>query len=102
MAEESKTNNRGGARKGAGRKPKLDEEKTRGLSLSAIKKVFGSEDKAWERVAQLANEGSFKHLELLYGYAYGKPKDNVDITSQGEAMNVISLGNGIKPDESTS
>lgn len=102
MAEEVKKTKRGGARPNAGRKSKLDEEKTKKLALNAIIKEFGSEEAAWQDMAKKAKEGSYKHNEFLFSYAYGKPKENVDITTQGEAMNIISLGEGKKPNEPTS
>ena len=43
-------------------------------ALNAMKKVFGSEEKAWESLAEKAKE-SFPHLKLLFEYKYGKPED---------------------------
>ena len=58
----------------AGRKPKADEDRIRGLSISALESIYGSEEKAFEYIAEQSKE-SFPHLKLLLEYAYGKPKD---------------------------
>jgi hypothetical protein len=39
-----------------------------------MKKVFGSEEEAWESLAEQAQE-SFAHMNLLWQYRYGKPTD---------------------------
>lgn len=46
-------------------------------SVKAIKKVFGSEEKAMEMLAEQSKE-SFQHLKLLLEYAYGKAGDQPD------------------------
>jgi len=43
-------------------------------ALKAMKKVFGSEEEAWEMLAEKAVD-SFAHLNLLFQYRYGKPLD---------------------------
>jgi hypothetical protein len=43
-------------------------------ALNAMKEVFGSEEKAWESLAEKAKD-SFPHLKLLFEYKYGKPED---------------------------
>ena len=43
-------------------------------ALNAMREVFGSEEKAWESLAQKAKD-SFPHLKLLFEYKYGKPED---------------------------
>lgn len=40
-------------------------------------------------------------VELFYKYQFALPKQEHDVTSGGEVINVISLGNGINPDEVT-
>lgn len=82
-----KRKHNGGARKGAGRKPKADEDRVRTLSIGAIKKVFGSEEEGWLHIAKQAKE-SFPHLKMLYEYSYGKPKETVE--------NIVSMP---KPDK---
>jgi hypothetical protein len=43
-------------------------------ALNAMSKVFGSEEAAWESLAEQAKD-SFPHLKLLFEYKYGKPED---------------------------
>ena len=83
---------KGGRRPGAGRKPKEDEDRIRTLCLNAMEHIYGSEEKAFEHIADLSRE-SFPHLKLLFEYAYGKPKDIKSIDVQN--MEVPLFG----PDE---
>ena len=72
---DGRKNNGGHSTKGyAGRPPKEDEDRIRGLCISAMESIYGSEEKAFEHIADLSRE-SFPHLKLLLEYAYGKPKD---------------------------
>lgn len=43
-------------------------------ALNAMNQVFGSEEAAWESLAEKAKD-SFPHLKLLFEYKYGKPED---------------------------
>ena len=43
-------------------------------ALNAMKQIFGSEEAAWESLAEQAKD-SFPHLKLLFEYKYGKPED---------------------------
>lgn len=69
----------GGKRKGAGRKSKADEDRIRTLSINALASVYGSEVKAFTYIAKQSKE-SFPHLKLIMEYAYGKPKEQIDLT----------------------
>lgn len=68
--------NNGGARKGAGRKRKADEEKVRRLGESAIIEVYGSLKGYYIHIAKESKE-SYPHLKLLQEYVFGKPKEVV-------------------------
>lgn len=68
----------GGARKGAGRKRKADEEQIRRLGENAIIEVYGSIEKYYEHIATESKE-SFPHLKLLQEYVFGKAPDRVVI-----------------------
>jgi hypothetical protein len=46
------------------------------FAVNAIKKVYGSEAGAMEKLAELSGE-SFQHLKLLLEYAYGKAGENI-------------------------
>jgi hypothetical protein len=78
-------NKRGGAGRGQGRKSKADEDRIRTLSISALTSVFGGEEEALKHLATKAKEGgrdSFPYLKLLLEYAYGKPKETIDMTNK--------------------
>jgi len=78
--EDKRKNNGGNSTKGkAGRKPKEDEDRIRGLCINAMERIYGSEEKAFQHIAELSRE-SFPHLKLLFAYAYGKPKDVKDLS----------------------
>jgi hypothetical protein len=49
-----------------------------------------------------ATKGDVRAAEVLLDRAYGKSKQSIDHTTNGESVNILSLGSGIKPDEATS
>jgi hypothetical protein len=55
---------------------KAKKDRAQQLSQKAIKNIFGSEDAVWDEVAKAAKDGSYKHLEMLMNYTYGKSGDN--------------------------
>ena len=63
----------GGARKGAGRKPKIEELKL----IESLDKVINPE-KALAKLHQLINEDNFPALKLYFEYRFGKPKETID------------------------
>lgn len=73
--------NNGGRRKGAGRKSKAEEQKLierlKPYELTVLKKLYQNIDKG-ERWA----------IELYFKYMYGMPKQQTDITTNGESMNI--------------
>ena len=79
MAENNKTTKMGGARKGAGRPSKADEEKVKQLSKTAMIKEFGSEDAFWQHGYKAAKE-SYPYYNLMMQYTYGKPKETKELT----------------------
>lgn len=91
MAEEKKKpdgrRNNGavkGISRGQGRPRKIADKDMSRLTLSALKKVFGSEEKMWVEVAKMAKDGSAKHWDYLMNYRYGKPKEmqQIDIKTK--------------------
>lgn len=83
MADGRKNNKGKKGNKGGGRKPKADEDRIRGFSLAAIKKVYGSEEAGWVYIAEKSKE-SYPHLKLLWEYTYGKPKETIDLNAKVE------------------
>ena len=55
---------------------KAKKDRAKQLSQKAIKNIFGSEDAIWDEVAKAAKDGSYKHLEMLMNYSYGKSGEN--------------------------
>lgn len=89
-------NKHGGSRKGAGRPSKDDEEKAVRLSRAAFESEFGSLDEAFAFGTKQIKKGgqhSFNYFKLLLEYAFGKPKDRIDITSGNEPVNGFNLSN---------
>jgi hypothetical protein len=66
-----------GVSRGQGRPRKISikDKDMNNLTLAALKKIFGSEEKMWMEVAKLAKEGSAKHWDYIMNYRYGKPKE---------------------------
>lgn len=85
MEEDKKTH--GGARKGAGRKPKRDEEKVIKLGMDAIVEVYGSQEDFFIHLATNSKE-SFPHLKLLMEYVYGKPKEKQELSISDESVSI--------------
>ena len=51
-------------------------ERISSYAVDAMKKVFGSEEKAFEHLANLGKD-NFNQMKLLLEYAYGKPSDSI-------------------------
>jgi len=68
----------GGVRPGQGRKTKAEEL---GLPM-LIEDVIGLEGKRSlvAKINDQAQKGSFPHQQLLMNYAFGKPKENTDVS----------------------
>lgn len=81
-------------------KPK--KERIAVYALNAMKKVFGSEEKAWESLAEQAQD-SFAHMNLLWQYRYGKPNDGNDdggkVNSKAPVINFFQSPQQQKPEE---
>ena len=57
---------RGGARQGAGRKPKEEEQ-------DLIKKLSPYDSIAFEKLIEGVKEGQYRYLKLYFEYRYGRP-----------------------------
>lgn len=67
-----KVENRGGKRKGAGRKPKAEE-------LNLIEKLTPLEPLAFDALKAGLEKGDFKYVQLYYNYYAGRPRETKDI-----------------------
>jgi hypothetical protein len=87
----------------AGRKAKDEEQKASKLAINALSAKFGSLDKAFEFVAGEAKD-SFPHLKLLLEYAFGKPKETIEQTTNIKGSIPIAqwLKDQLKDDSSSS
>jgi len=68
-----KRKNNGGARKGAGRKPKADEIKL----IEKLDKHIES-DMVFDKLEGLISQNNIKAIELYLSYRYGKPKQSIE------------------------
>lgn len=91
-----KRKDNGGKREKAGRKPKADEQKL-------IEKLSPLASKAYKALENALTDQEGWAVKLFFEYMYGKPKQAVDVTSEGEKIQttIINLGAGINPDEVT-
>ena len=76
-----KRTNNGGARKGAGRKSKSEEQKLIENLTPMNSMALASLEKGLEKKEQWA-------VKLFFEYFYGKPQQRVDVTSNEETLNM--------------
>ena len=72
----------GGARQGAGRKPKADEAKL----VERLDAIIDSNE-ALTQLGKLVAKGDMRAIQLYLSYRYGKPKESMDIHSS-EGLNI--------------
>ena len=70
---------RGGARVGAGRKPKAEKDRL----VESLDAVL-NHDEVLQHLGKLVQEGDFRAIKLWLEYRYGKPKEHVDHTHREE------------------
>lgn len=75
---------RGGSRIGSGRKSKAVELGIAGLAREAIESKYGSLKQGFEALLETDDTMLIK---FVFEHAAGKPKDVVDITTDGEKIN---------------
>ena len=91
--EDKRKFNKGHA--GSGRKSKADEQ-------NLIEKLSPLEEQAFIKLSEAIDSGKDWAIKMFFEYMFGKPKQQTDITSMGEKIqNVIHLGSGIHPNETT-
>lgn len=88
---------KGGARPGAGRPTKADEERVRDLSVKAIVEHYGSEEKGFKWLLESKEPVLVK---FVFEHAYGKPRDKMDLDLDGPLANgpavIIQAPGGIQ------
>jgi len=70
---------RGGARPGAGRKPKADEELVQNQSIEAITQLYGSVEEGFKT---LLRSGEASLIKFVWEHAVGKPKEKVELSGE--------------------
>lgn len=75
-----------GGNKNAGRKPKADE-------IKLIEQLSPLDNIALQKLSEGLESGSFHHLKLFYEYRYGKPKQMIDVTTNGNDVGNANLSN---------
>jgi len=71
----------GGARPGAGRKPKIQEVK-----LIEQMDALCVPDQIWKALLYKCEQGDTQALKLWLSYRFGLPKQQIDVTSNGEKI----------------
>ena len=71
----------GGAREGAGRPPKILE-----IKLIEQMDAICVPDKIWEALLMKCAQGDTNALKLWLSYRFGLPKQQIDVTSNGEKI----------------
>ena len=74
-------NGHGGHREGSGRKSKADEQKL-------IERLTPLQDDAFDALHNGLNKKAPWAVKLYFEYMYGKPKQSIDHTSDGEKINI--------------
>lgn len=78
--------NNGGKREGAGRKPKDAESKL----IERLNNIIDP-DEAIEILKNKIHDGDMRALQLYFNYRYGKPKESVEVSSEGFNINFRDL-----------
>jgi hypothetical protein len=71
----------GGARPGAGRKPKIQE-----IKLIEQMDAICVPNKIWEALLMKCAQGDTQALKLWLSYRFGLPKQQIDVTTNGEKI----------------
>jgi len=71
-----------GGNKNAGRKPKAEEAKL----IERLDNII-NRDEVIEMLGKKIKQGDQRAMTLYFNYRYGKPKESVDITSEGFNIN---------------
>jgi hypothetical protein len=72
---------KGGKREGAGRKPKADE-----IKLIEMMDSIASPAEAWAALWGRVQENDTAAIKTWLEYRFGKPKQSVDVTTDGQAL----------------
>lgn len=89
---EEKKDNRGGKRKGAGRKPIVEEMQQKVLFVEAVKKITGKEDSDAAKIDLLVDLWETQRGKIfICEHVFGKAKENVEITNKNEFPDLSNI-----------
>lgn len=71
----------GGKRAGAGRPSKAEETKL----IERLDSLIES-DEVIQQLHSLIAKGNFRAIQLYFQYRWGKPKEQIDVTTNGESL----------------
>lgn len=85
QADEPQKDNRGGKRKGAGRKRVADEMQQKYLFVEAVKRITGKEDPDEAKIDLLVDLWENQRGKIfICEHVFGKAKESVEITNKNE------------------
>jgi len=84
MELDAMLNKRGGKRLGAGRKPLYGQ-------VGFLDKLLHMEKDAIKALHEGIKAGEYNFVRLFFEYHVGKPKENIDITSNGQSIGTIEV-----------
>jgi hypothetical protein len=88
--EDGRKNNKGHA--GSGRKSKAEEQ-------NLIERLTPLMPEAFNQLQIAIASGKDWAVKMAFEYYFGKPKQQMDVTSMGEKLqNIINLGSGVNPE----
>lgn len=77
----------GGKRKGAGRKSKAEEQKVNQIFLSALKRLYKKDDDVEAKISFVTELAESQRGQIFIAeHLFGKPKELIDMTSNGEGI----------------
>jgi hypothetical protein len=90
---------KGGSREGAGRKPKINEVK-----LIEQMDAISVPQEIWEALLFKCKQGDTGALKLWLAYRFGLPKQQIDVTTNGESIAppIQWIGKGIEYNQAQS
>lgn len=87
------TKGNGGARPGCGAKPSIEKLKDEARKLGWDQFKVEMAELGWDEVPGLLKDSNpsirLETLKLMFAYAYGKPKDSLDVSSGGKTLQAL-------------
>lgn len=84
----------GGAREGAGRPSKAEEQKTASIARAAIAGKFGTVEEGFQWLLESKEPALIK---FVFEHAFGKPQENIDLSGKIVHTVTYKVVNGNKP-----